>query len=706
MQQRKKQQATNPTLQTLEIPIQGMDCVECSKHVERAISDVAGVENVEVLLGAERAVVRVDPNQVGISELQIAVEKAGYRVPVTETTIAQRSAARYAQRILTLLFGIFAMLLFVVVVGEWLGLLESISRLIPWQLGLVIIVLGGYPVFLNVLRAARSKQIIAHTLMTVGVIAAVIVGEWATAAVVVFFMRIGDFVESYTADRARNAIRDLTTLSPQKARLWRQGAEFEVPIEDVNVGDLVLVRPGEKIPVDGEVVAGQATVNQSTITGESMPVEVEAGCHVYAATIVSLGNLRIRVQRVGPDSTFGRVIKLVEEAESQRGKFQHTADRFSTYFLPFVAGIAALTFLLRRDPLATAAVLVVACSCSFALATPIAMLASIGASARRGLLIKGGKHLESLAQAQIVLIDKTGTLTLGVPEVTDLITLGEVSKDSLLSFAASAERHSEHPLAEAVRLAAFKRDCPIEEPENFQAIPGIGVSAEIKSHQIKVGNRRLLSDASLPDILLEIEKQGKTLLLVIRDDELLGALAAADTLRTEVPQAITQLRTLGVDELVLISGDNAYATASLAKKLGVQYHADLLPEDKIRIVKQYQNQGRRVVMIGDGVNDAPALAQADVGIAMGAVGSDVAIEAAHISLLREDWMLIPLVFRIAKRTMSVVKWNIGFTLIYNLTGLTLAALGILPPILAAAAQSIPDLGILANSSRLLQQAKN
>ncbi len=704
-ERRTKQATSQPAYQTLDVPIQGMDCVECTRHVERAISDLAGVVSVEVLLGAERAVVRLNPDQVGISDLRVAVENAGYRVPAPETALAERSAAQYARRILTLLFGVFAILIFVVVIGEWLGLLESVSRLIPWQLGLTIILLGGYPVFLNVLRAVRRKEVIAHTLMTVGVIAAVIVGEWATAAVVVFFMRVGDFVERYTSDRARHAIRDLTALSPQKARILRQGDEVEVPIEEVNVGDLVIVRPGEKIPVDGEVVAGQATVDQASITGESMPVEVETGSQVYAATIATLGNLRIHTRRIGPASTFGRVIKLVEEAESRRGGVQRTADRFSSYFLPLVAGIAALTFLIGRDPLATAAVLVVACSCSFALATPIAMLASIGASARRGLLIKGGKHLESLAQAHTVLIDKTGTLTLGEPQITDVIPLGEISEDDLLSLAASAERYSEHPLAEAVRLAAFHRGCMIQEPERFEAAPGIGVLAWIDSHEIKVGNRRSLPDTSLPALVLEKERQGKTLLLVTRDGELLGALAAADTPRADVPKAISELKRLGVDELVLISGDNRYATANLAHKLGVDFHAELLPEDKIAIVRRYQDQGRTVVMIGDGVNDAPALAQADVGIAMGAVGSDVAIEAAHIALMREDWMHIPLLFRIARRTMSVVKLNIGFTLIYNLVGLTLAAWGILPPILAAAAQSIPDLGILANSSRLLHQAK-
>lgn len=369
-----------------------------------------------------------------------------------------------------------------------------------------------------------------------------------------------------------------------------------------------------------------------------------------------------------------------------------------------MAGIAALTFLIRRDPLATAAVLVVACSCSLALATPIAMLASVGAGAKRGLLIKGGKYLETLARADVLLIDKTGTLTLGQAQITDVIPLGGQDESDLLSLAAAAERYSEHPLAEAVRDAARRRSLPIVEQEQFEAIPGHGVRARIDGSVIAVGNRRMIPEATSVPIVSELEAQGKTLLLVARDGQLIGVLAAADTLRPEVPAALTAVSALGIKDVELLTGDNERTAAGLAERLGVRYRANLLPEDKIAIVKEYQAQGRTVVMVGDGVNDAPALAQADVGIAMGAAGTDVAIEAAHIALMREDWTLVPEVFRIARRTMRVVKLNIAFTAVYNLVGLSLAALGFLPPILAAAAQSLPDLGILANSSRLLRQA--
>jgi Cu+-exporting ATPase len=547
-------------------------------------------------------------------------------------------------------------------------------------------------------------------LMTLGVLAALVVGEWATAAVVVFFMRVGDYAENFTTERARRAVRDLTAMVPQTARVERDGEEREVPVADVGVGETVVVRPGEKIPVDGEVIAGQATVDQATITGEAMPVEVGPGAKVFAATLAQLGGVRVCATHVGPDTTFGRVVRMVEEAEAHRGEVQRVADKFSAYYLPVVAGIAALTLLIRRDPLATAAVLVVACSCSFALATPIAMLASIGAGAKRGLLIKGGKYLESLARADVLLIDKTGTLTLGRPQITDILPLNGLSENEVLTLVASAERYSEHPLAEATRVAARERNLSLAEPEDFEAVPGLGVRARVNGDVVAVGNRRLIPAASSLVIADELEVQGKTLLFVALDGELVGALAAADTPRLEMPAALAAVRALGIEHIELLTGDNERATAALVEGMhgrtplsDVRYWANLLPEDKIAAVKEYQARGHTVVMVGDGVNDAPALAQADVGIAMGAAGSDVAVEAAHVLLMREDWRLVPEVFYIARRTMRVVKLNIGFTALYNLVGLSLAALGFLPPILAAAAQSLPDLGILANSSRLLRQ---
>jgi len=697
--------------ETLEVPIRGMDCAECTLHVQRAIAGLPGVEAVSVFLASEKAVVQLDPARVDLFSIRQAVEGAGYSVPTPSAdTSPDQPLGNFTRRVLALFGVVFGAVLFFVVIGEWLGLFETLTRGVSWPIWLALVLVGGYPVFRNVVRATLKRQIISHTLMTLGVLAAIAVGEWATAAMVVFFMRVGDYAESFTTERARRAVKDLAAMAPQKARVERAGIEYEVPVAEVEVGETVVVRPGEKIPVDGEVIAGQATLDQSAITGESMPVEVGPGAHVYAATLAHQGGLKVRATHIGPDTTFGRVIKMVEEAEAHRGEVQRVADKFSAYYLPVVAGIAVLTLLIRRDPLATAAVLVVACSCAFALATPIAMLASIGAGAKQGLLIKGGKYLEILARADVLLIDKTGTLTLGRPQITDVLPLDGTSEEELLTLAASAERYSEHPLAAAVRAAAQARHLPLVEPEDFEAIPGLGVRARVNGVPIAVGNRRLIPAANGEKVAGELEAGGKTPLLIARDGEVMGVLGAADTPRPEVPAALEAVRVLGVTRFELLTGDNQQAAAALVQGAfghtslaDLRYRANLLPEDKIAIVKEYQAQGHTVVMVGDGVNDAPALAQADVGIAMGAAGSDVAVEAAHVALMREDWMLVPEVFRIAQRTMRVVKLNIGFTLVYNMVGLTLAALGILPPILAAAAQSLPDLGILANSSRLLRQ---
>ncbi|MEJ2350068.1 MAG: cation-translocating P-type ATPase [Anaerolineales bacterium] len=707
----------------IEVPIQGMDCADCTRHVQHAIAELPGVDSVEVFLTTEKAVVHLDPNRLDLTAIRKAVAGAGYSVPDDlQEGSASTSFSDFTRPILALLGLVFGVVLFIVVVGEWLGFFETITARVPLPIGLAIVLVAGYPVFKNVVRASLKGQVISHTLMTLGVIAALAIGAWATAAVVVFFMRVGDYVEGFTAERARRAVKDLTGLAPQKARLERDGAEIEVPIGEVQPGDIVIVRPGEKIPVDGEVTSGQATVDQAAITGESMPVEVGPGSRVYAATLANLGGLKVQATHTGEDTTFGRVIKLVEEAEAHRADVQRVADKFSAYYLPVVAGLAVLTFLIRRDPLATAAVLVVACSCSFALATPIAMLASIGAGARGGLMIKGGKYLETLSRADVLLIDKTGTLTLGKPQITDIIEITDLRlpiadqgewttsqstikdhRSTILALAASAERYSEHPLAEAVRAAAAERRLPLEEPHEFEAIPGKGVRARVNGAVVTVGNYSMVAHGADLPAADELESQGKSLLYVAINGEVAGLLGASDTLRSEVPQAIDAIRSLGVQHVELLTGDNLLTAGAIAGQIGVGYRAGLLPEDKIAIVKEYQSQGHTVVMVGDGVNDAPALAQADVGIAMGAAGSDVAIEAAHIALMRDDWTLIPQVFRIAKRTMRVVKTNIAFTAVYNLAGLSLAALGFLPPIFAAAAQSLPDLGILANSSRLLKQ---
>ncbi|MEX2535615.1 MAG: cation-translocating P-type ATPase [Trueperaceae bacterium] len=695
-------------LETIDVPVLGMDCGGCVKNVRGAITGLPGVVSVEVFLAGERAAVTLDPAKANVQAVRKAVQEAGYtcpapqrNTPVNESADVARAAA-LSRSAMTLMGLVFGVVLFTVIVGEWLGLFGVLTERVPLWAGALLVLAFGFPVFRNVVRNALRGRVVSHTLMSTGAFAALAIGEWATAALVVFFMRVGDYAESFTTERARRSLRDLTALVPRTARIERNGGEVKLAVEQVRVGDIVVIRPGEAIPVDGEVVGGSATVNQAAITGESMPVEASPGTRVFAATIAQLGSLRVRALEVGLDTTFAKVVRQVEEAEANRGETQRLADAFSAWYLPIVAAIALATYLLRGDLLAAVAVTVVACSCAFALATPVAMLASIGAAAKRGLLIKGGKYIEALAKADVLLLDKTGTLTVGEPKLVDVVPLGARGEDELLALAAAAERDSEHPLARAVLRAARDRGLEISRPDAFEALPGYGVRARVRGHLIEVGSQRLLKREEVPAQALDLEAQGKTLLFVLAGGKVIGILAAADTLRAEVPAAVAAIREFGICQIELLTGDNERVAQAIAGELGIAYRANLLPEDKIEAVKSYQARGQTVVMIGDGVNDAPALVQADVGVAMGAAGTDIAIEAAHVALMNDDWSRIPELFALARRTMSVVKLNIGFTAVYNLVGITLAALGFLPPIFAAALQSIPDLGIMGNSARLLR----
>lgn len=689
-------------MSTLELPISGMDCAACAKKVQRALKKLPGVENVEVLLSAEKAVINHDPKLVTRDLLKATVEKVGFNVPQPQAPDYVKHGSDLQKKLFTLLGLLFGVILLLVVIGEGLGLFEAITKRVPLWIGTLVVIAFGATIFRDVIKSTMRLEVTSHTLMTVGAVAALVTGQWATAAIVVFFMRIGVFAERFTSEKARQLLKELTALAPARARVLRGEEEVDVAIEEVATGDIVIVRPGERVPVDGVVIDGQATFDQAAITGESMPVEAEAGDKVYAATLAKLGHVRLRAEKVGRDTTFGRTVKLVEEAEANRGEVQRIADKFSGWYLPIVAAIAALTYALSGNVMAVVAVLVVACSCSFALATPIAMMASIGAAAKRGLLIKGGKYVEAIKGADVVLVDKTGTLTTGKPKVTDVVSLDGTSQATLLQLAATAERHSEHPLAEAVRIHARERDVRPSEPERFEALPGKGIRAVIDGRTIEIGNRRLVAIDEQHPIVSRLESEGKTLLIMAIDGRPSGILAAMDTVRPEVSTAIDEIRKLGIQRVELLTGDNERTAAAIAGPLGIGFQANLLPEDKIRVVRELQAKGHRVVMVGDGVNDAPALAQAEVGIAMGG-GTDVAMEAAHIVLMREDWRLVADCFRIARRTMAVVKMNIAFTALYNLVGLSLAAFGIIPPILAASLQAIPDIGILANSSRLIRQ---
>ncbi|PAU95932.1 ATPase P [Aliifodinibius salipaludis] len=691
----------------VQLTVKGMDCSGCANNVKTALEQLEEVESAEVLLSAEKARINTKTDQPDLDSIKKAVEDIGYHIP--DNTSDQyreenESLKEKAQKSFRLFGLVFGAILLIVIAGEWLGLFQTLTQWIPFWLGALLVLFMGYPVFKQVIVAAKKGLVTPHALMALGSITALAAGEWVTAGIVVFFMRTGDYIESYTTEKARDSLRSLTKHAPQTATVLRDDTEQEIPIDQVKQGDKILVRPGGKIPVDGTVIDGQATIDESPITGESMPVEKTEGSNVFASTIAQGGFLTLRAEAIGRDSTFGKIISMVEEAESQKGAIQRYADKFSAWYLPVVTFIAVLTYLLSGDLMATVAVMVVACACAFALATPVALLASVGSNAKRGVLIKGGKYIEALDRADVLLIDKTGTLTFGRPEISDIIPFNGTTEGDLLAMAASAEQYSDHPIGKAVVEAAQKRYLTLSKPDNFKEITANGVRASVDGHTITVGNQRLLDDETqeIKSAVDTLKKEGKTAIIVQKNGLPVGVLAARDTERSEAGAALENLREQhSFDTVELLTGDNIETARHLAKKLNIDFRGELLPEDKIDIVKKYQSEGHTVVMIGDGINDAPALAQADVGIAMGTTGTDVAIETADITLMRDDWYLVPDLFASADKTMRVIKWNFGFTTAYNLVGLSLAAFGILPPVLAAAAQSLPDVGILLNSSRLL-----
>jgi len=699
-------------VKTIELNVKGMDCAECVMHVEHAVSALPGVARAQVFLMTEKGIVEFDPAHVDERQIIRAVESVGYRASVAGADAAQPGrVARLADVARLAFVGAVGLLGVTMLLAEWLGLLKAALELIPPWLALLAVLAGGVPIFLAALKGLRARQINADLLMTVGISAALALGEFVAASLIVFFMTIAHFLESFTTGRSREAIRSLVRIAPKTARMLRDGAEVEVGIEQLQPGDPVMVRPGEQIPVDGRVLAGRSAVDQAPITGESLPVEKNIGDKVFAGTLNQLGALTVEVTHIGRDTTLGKIIQLVEEAESSKAPVQKFADRYSTYFLPIVLGIGLLTMLISGNARSGIAVMVVACPCAVALATPLSVVASTGAAAKRGILVKGGLFLEALARVDTVVVDKTGTLTLGKPSVTQVSSFKSlVSKDEVLGFAAALERYSEHPLASAVMAEAVARGSALGDARDFEAIPGKGVVAKVSGAMVRLGTRALLDECAVQvraddaRRAEEWEAQGQTVLWLAREEEALGLIAVADVIRPEVPAAIAELKRLGIQRIILLTGDNERTANAVAAQLGIaEVRANLLPQDKIEAVRALQAEGHKVAMIGDGINDAPALAQADVGIAMGAAGTDVALEAAHVALMRDDWSQVPEAIRVGRRTFRTIKQNIAFGVLYNVAGVGLAALGILPPVLAAAAQSLPDVAVFLNSSRLLRQ---
>lgn len=568
--------------------------------------------------------------------------------------------------------------------------------------------LGGTPRFIAGFKDVYSRRITVNVFVTVALTATMAVGEFRPAAIIILIMSVVGALESYTLEKTRRSISDLLNLAPQTATVRRQGEEVTLPVTALVAGDRVVVRPGERIPVDGTVAGGMSSVNQAPITGESMPVEKGIGSSVFSGTLNESGRLEITAEKVGADTTLARIVHLVQDAQNTRAPIQNLADRFTTWFLPTVIVLSGVAYFVTGDLKAAVSVLLVACPCAFAIATPTAVTAGVSNLARRAILVKGGAFLELGHKIDHLLVDKTGTFTFGRPKVIDIVCFTAHSPDEVLRLACIAEKYSEHPLARAVLEAGRDKSLPLEEPEHFTSTAGKGVEAMWEGDRIRVGKPSLFDDqeavhmVQIEQSLARQSEQGRTAVLVAVNDVMIGLLAIADEIRPELPNAIRALRKIGVKRITMLTGDNPHVAAAVARAIGIDdFQAELLPEQKQAFVKKCQAAGQTVGMVGDGVNDAPALALADVGIAMGAAGTDVAIETADVTLMNDDLSDVAQFMWMSAKVLRRIKLNIFFSIIYNVIGLTLSIVGLMTPILAVIFQEAGCLTVVISSTLLL-----
>jgi len=580
----------------------------------------------------------------------------------------------------------------------WFRIWEPFDRVS--LIGLVAALIGMYPILKEAFEAVLSRRMTMELSMTIAIGAALAIGQFFTGLVIILFVLIAEVLEGMTVGRGRRAIKDLLDFLPHNATVRREGSSREISASAIRVGDIVVVRPGSRIPVDGEVIAGNSFVDQSTITGESLPVEKMAGTYVYAGTINQSGSLEVRTTGIGRDTAFGKIINAVEAAEKSRAPIQKTADRLAGYLVYFALACAALTFILTRNLTSTISVIIVAGACGIAAGTPLAILGAIGRAAAEGAIVKGGLYLEVLSSVDTVVLDKTGTLTYGNPEVTNIVAAPGTTAEAVIEAAAIAERPSEHPLAKAVLKKASEGSLAIIEPTNFSYMPGKGLVCSAGGEEIVVGNKTLFEERRIDVNGFTGSSDHSSEILVARRGRLLGALQVADRLRPEAIEAVAQLHRMGL-RVILLTGDAQSIARSVAKELGIdEVGAELLPEHKVERIKRLIGEGRTVAMIGDGVNDAPALMQAQVGVAMGS-GTDVARESAQIMLLGNDLLKFVETLKIARRCHRIIMANFTGTLVVDGIGLGLAAFGFLNPLLAAFIHVTSELAFILNSARLL-----
>jgi Cu+-exporting ATPase len=732
----------------IDILIEGIVCASCVQKIESALLEKKGVLKAAVNLATGKARVEYLPTEIDIEEIWAAIESAGYKVIKLSGELDEdfeRKAREKEYKNLRRKFFIGLAFSVVIFIGSsphffpWIPSLLN-NYVLLWALTTPVQFWIGGQFYRGAWGAFKHRNADMNTLIAVGTSAAYLYSVAATvvpsffkagglmpdvyfdtSAVIITLILFGRMLEARAKGQTSEAIKKLIGLQPKTARVIREGREMDIPVKDVAVGDIVVVRPGEKIPVDGIVTKGKSAVDESMITGESMLVKKEAGAEVIGATINKTGSFEFRATKVGKNTALEQIIRLVQEAQGSKAPIQRLADVIAGYFVPIVISIAILTFVAWFDfgpePALTfallnfVAVMIIACPCALGLATPTAVMVGTGKGAENGILIKGGESLETAHKVTTIVFDKTGTLTKGEPDVTNIIALAPFSEDDVLKLAAAAEKSSEHPLGEAIVRKARESAFILPEAKNFQALEGLGIEAELNGRSVIVGNKKLMElrgivSSPLFEKAMALSLEAKTPVYLAVDGQPAGLLAIADPLKDDSPMAVERLKRLGLD-VVMLTGDNRRTAEAIARKAGIgRVIPELMPADKVGEIKRLQEAGKKVAMVGDGINDAPALAQADIGIAIGS-GTDVAMEAADITLIKEDLNGVANAIELSQRTIRTIKQNLFWAFIYNTIGIPVAAGVLYPffgvllnPILASAAMAFSSVSVVSNSLRL------
>lgn len=716
----------------IELDVMGMTCAACSSRIEKVLNKQPEIKNATVNLTTEEATIDYYPGNMDAQMIIERIRKLGYDAKLKssdENKASARADELRKKKIKLIISALLSLPLLLTMLTHLFGIHLPHIFMNPWfQLAFAFPVqfIIGWQFYDGAYKNLRSGGANMDVLVALGTSAAFFYSVYEglktinnpdymphlyfeTSAVLITLILFGKYLEARAKSQTTHALSSLLNLQAKEARVIRDNKEIMIPVEDVIVGDTLIIKPGEKVPVDGEIIKGHTSIDESMLTGESIPVEKTIGANVFGATMNNNGSITIRATKVGRDTALQSIVKIVEQAQGSKAPIQRLADIIAGYFVPVVIGIAIITFIIwmifvtpgQFEPalVAAIAVLVIACPCALGLATPTSIMVGTGRAAEAGILFKGGEHLERTHEIDTIVLDKTGTITKGEPEVTDF-----TGDELTLQYLASSEQASEHPLATAIVKYAKEKNIELLETSQFNAIPGHGIETVIDNHTILIGNRKLMTDHHI-DIdssinrMEQFEAEGKTAMLIAIDNELRGIVAVLDTVKDTAKQAIEEMKAMGL-QVVMLTGDNAITANAIAKSVGItEVIAEVLPEQKSNKIKVLQDEGRKVAMVGDGVNDAPALALADIGIAIG-TGTEVAIEAADVTILGGELTLIPEAIKISHATIKNIKQNLGFAFGYNILGIPVAALGLLAPWIAGAAMALSSVSVVSNALRL------